>query len=233
MTHGGGTRGAVATDQRNCKHTGTARGSIGLSRARTGLGRHRSALGQLLKALLVFMHSPLCDIPSGCCFFTAPWTVTRSSLRMLRRVAAFCRPLRPVLLLVSFPRLRNPVVGVLGLWWMWHGMPFARQRRSPPSNAGPCCTPTLGTISSMLRACRDVGLPENEGPPSRPRNEESGVAGGERDRTSPSGSSHCMTRELWSSKMCTTTTPATPNPPIPVPNRKINSAADRKGGSVL
>ena len=33
---------------------------------------------------------------------------------MLRRVAAFCRPLRPVLLLVSFPRSRSPVVGVLG-----------------------------------------------------------------------------------------------------------------------
>ena len=30
--------------------------------------------------------TPLCDIPSGCCFFTVPWTVTRSSLRMLRRV---------------------------------------------------------------------------------------------------------------------------------------------------
>ena len=30
---------------------------------------------------------PLCDIPSGCCFFTGPWTVTRASLRMLRRVA--------------------------------------------------------------------------------------------------------------------------------------------------
>ena len=58
---------------------------------------------------------PLCDIPSGCCSFTRPWTVTRSSLRMLRRVAAFCRPLRPVLLLVSFPRLRSPVVGVPGL----------------------------------------------------------------------------------------------------------------------
>ena len=43
-----------------------------------------------------------------------PWTVTRSSLRMLRRVAAFCRPLRPVLLLVSFPCSRSPVVGVLG-----------------------------------------------------------------------------------------------------------------------
>ena len=54
--------------------------------------------------------SPLCDIPSGCCFFTGPWTVTRSSLRMLRRVAAFCWPLRPVLLLVSFPRSRSPVV---------------------------------------------------------------------------------------------------------------------------
>ena len=58
---------------------------------------------------------PLCDIPSGCCSFTGPWTVTRSSLRMLRRVAAFCRPLRPVLLLVSFLRSRSPVVGVLGL----------------------------------------------------------------------------------------------------------------------
>ena len=44
-----------------------------------------------------------------------PWTVTRSSLRMLRRVAAFCRPLRPALLLVSFPRSRSPVVGVPGL----------------------------------------------------------------------------------------------------------------------
>ena len=60
-------------------------------------------------------HNPLCDIPSGCCSFTGPWTVTRSSLRMLRRVAAFCWPLRPVLLLVSFPRSRSPVVGVLGL----------------------------------------------------------------------------------------------------------------------
>ena len=58
---------------------------------------------------------PLCDIPSGCCSFTGPWIVTRSSLHMLRRVAASCRPLRPVLLLVSFPRSRSPVVGVLGL----------------------------------------------------------------------------------------------------------------------
>ena len=62
--------------------------------------------------------APLCDIPSCCCFFTGPWTVTRSSLRMLRRVAAFCRPLRPVLLLVSFPRSRSPVFGaVLDVAW--------------------------------------------------------------------------------------------------------------------
>ena len=74
-------------------------------------------------------HSPLCDIPLGCCSFTGPWTVTRSSLRMLRRVATFCRLLRPVLLLVSFPRSRSPVVGVLGLCWMWHGVPFACQWR--------------------------------------------------------------------------------------------------------
>ena len=59
--------------------------------------------------------APLCDIPSGCCSFTGPWTVTRCSLRMLRRVATFCRPLCLVLLLVSFPRSRSPVVGVLGL----------------------------------------------------------------------------------------------------------------------
>ena len=48
---------------------------------------------------------------------------------MLRRVAAFCRPLRPVLLLVSFPRSRSPAVGVPGLCWMWRDVPFARQRR--------------------------------------------------------------------------------------------------------
>ena len=58
---------------------------------------------------------PLCHIPSGCCSFMGPWTVTRSSLRMLRRVAAFCRPLRPVLLLVLFPRSWSPAVGVPGL----------------------------------------------------------------------------------------------------------------------
>ena len=46
---------------------------------------------------------------------------------MPRRVAAFCRPLRPVLLLVSFRRSRSPVVGVLGLCWMWR-VPFVRQR---------------------------------------------------------------------------------------------------------
>ena len=65
--------------------------------------------------------APLCDIPSGCCFFTGPWTVTRSSLRMLRRVATFCRPLRPVLLLVLFARQRRPVVGVLRMCWLLPG----------------------------------------------------------------------------------------------------------------
>ena len=56
-----------------------------------------------------------CDIPSGCCFFMGPWTVTRSSLRVLRRVAAFCRPLRPVFLVVSFPRSRSAAVRVPGV----------------------------------------------------------------------------------------------------------------------
>ena len=59
---------------------------------------------------------------------------------MLHRVAAFFRPLRPVLLLVSFPRSRSPVVGVPGLCWMRWDVPFACQRRpiigvlqTPPS----------------------------------------------------------------------------------------------------
>ena len=75
---------------------------------------HPPFAGKHGPVLLTAPH-PLCDIPSGCCLLTGPWAVTRSSLRMLRRVAAFCRPLRPVLLLVSFPRSRSPVVGVLGL----------------------------------------------------------------------------------------------------------------------
>ena len=69
-------------------------------------------------------------------FFTGPWTVTRSPLRMLRRVAAFWRPLRPVLLLVSFPHSRSRVAGVPGLCWMWRDVPFARQRRPPPPPKG-------------------------------------------------------------------------------------------------
>ena len=74
--------------------------------------------------------SPPCvTFRRGVVSLRGPWTVTRSSLRMLRRVAAFCRPLRPVLLLVSFPRSRSPVVGVPGLCWRWRDVPFARQQR--------------------------------------------------------------------------------------------------------
>ena len=62
-----------------------------------------------MNAVPLLTNYPPCVIPSGCCSFSGPWTVTRSSLRMLRRVSAFCRPLRPVLLLVSFPRSRSPV----------------------------------------------------------------------------------------------------------------------------
>ena len=64
---------------------------------------------------------PPCGIPSGCWFFTGPWTVTRSSLRMLHRVTAVSRPLQPVFFVVSFSRCRGPVVGCTGvvLVWLW------------------------------------------------------------------------------------------------------------------
>ena len=75
----------------------------------------------LLRCTAVLVHHcPLCDIPAGCCSFTGPWTVTRSSLRMLRRVAAFCQPLRPVLLAVvsAFAEPSSWCVGtVLNVAW--------------------------------------------------------------------------------------------------------------------
>ena len=40
---------------------------------------------------------PLCDIPSGCCSPTGPWTVTRSYLRMLCQVVHPPPPPRPPL----------------------------------------------------------------------------------------------------------------------------------------
>ena len=47
---------------------------------------------------LFFGLPPLCDIPSGGCSFTGPWAVTRSSLPMLRRVAAFLPPPPPTII---------------------------------------------------------------------------------------------------------------------------------------
>ena len=64
------------------------------------------------------MPPPVCDMPSGCCFFMGPWTATCSPLCVLRRVSAFCRPLRPVFLVVSFPRLRTSVVGAPEPCWL-------------------------------------------------------------------------------------------------------------------
>ena len=46
--------------------------------------------GRVLQLHLFRATAPLCDIPSGCCFFTGPWTVTHSSLRMLRCEPARC-----------------------------------------------------------------------------------------------------------------------------------------------
>ena len=98
--------------QEGYRRFGGARSASGVPVTPSWQGLGREATPERLPNNLNL--NPLCDIPSGCCSFTGPWTVTRSSLRMLRRVATFCL-LRPVLLLVSFPRSRSPVVGVLGL----------------------------------------------------------------------------------------------------------------------
>ena len=104
----------------------------------------------------IFLPSPipLCDIPSGCCFFTEAWAVTRSSLRMLRRVAAFCPPLRPVFLLVSFSHWRSPVTGVVlvgvvvGVGVVLRFLrPTLLRAQVTPLAAFPCaCGPTLPTL---------------------------------------------------------------------------------------
>ena len=53
----------------------------------------------------------------------------------LRRVAAFCRPLRRVLLLVS--RWRIPVTGTLGLCWLVRGRVLVVAAHSPPHSGCP------------------------------------------------------------------------------------------------
>ena len=71
-------------------------------------------------------------------------------LRMLCRATAFCRPLRPVLLLASFLRSRSPVVGVLGLCWMWRDVPFARQSPLPPGPQNRRTPSTTGPVRPYL-----------------------------------------------------------------------------------
>ena len=143
---------------------------------------------------------PMCDIPSGCCSFTGPWTVTRSSLRMLRRVAAFCRPLRPVLLPVSFPRSRSPVVGLLGLCWLRRDVPFARHLR--PVVAG-CCGGRLTVVAAHT-------------PPSSGRPKPASLRFRVREAQVPCSSTRCTGRPPRSRVACASwVARAPPHPPQP------------------
>ena len=77
--------------------------------------------------------------------------------------ACCVRSLRPVLLLVSFPRSRSPVVGVLGLCWMWHGVPFTRQRRPVRmcwllAGSFDCCCHPRASVHRPSVACLAVFL---------------------------------------------------------------------------
>ena len=68
----------------------------------------------------------------GLRFLYGPLTGTRPSLRMLRPVAAFCRPLWPVYV-APFSCQRGPVVGALGLCWLLLGGCFTVvAAHSPP-----------------------------------------------------------------------------------------------------
>ena len=147
----------------------TDNGSRRTYSARRGCLRAPENFECMHRGVLGLFFTPLCDIPSGCCSFTGPWTVTCSSLRMLRRVAAFCRPLRPVLLPVSFPRSRSPVVGVLGLCWMWHGAPFACQRRPIIGVLRMCCPPPPPAVPRSQGARGPAALDAPFLDPSRPR----------------------------------------------------------------
>ena len=108
---------------------------------------------------------PVCDIPSGRRFFTGPWTVTRSPLRMLHRVAA----LRPVCLLGSLLRSRSPVGGT--------PPPSGRAilRSPPPTSHGPW---SVAPAIPHSNAPPNTNIPRTGGPQHRhrPREERWGAA---------------------------------------------------------
>ena len=149
----------------------------------------------------------LCDIPSGSCFFTGPWTVTRSSLRMLRRVAAFCRPLPPVLLLVSFPRPRQHRG--------WPGqpapsLPGARATPAQPASDGGClprprwavCAKGGGTHQGQTSRERER---DDKGPPAHTPHQHQQPTHGRPgpphpNRVPPSPTRQCAQQEHWPSR---------------------------------
>ena len=80
---------------------------------------------------------PPCDIPSGCCSFTGPWTVTRSPLRMLRPVPAFCRPTPPHPWGTAIVALGCDLHLVQGGWDGQVRQPACRLSRRPPGARQP------------------------------------------------------------------------------------------------
>ena len=83
-------------------------------------------------------HPPtkLCEVPLGCGFFTGPWTVTRSSLRMLRRVNAFDRCTR-CFLRCRFSASGAQQLGNWGLCWLSWGRLTIFAAHSPPRSGRP------------------------------------------------------------------------------------------------
>ena len=114
---------------------------------------------------------------------------------MLRRVAAFCRPLRPMLLLVSFPRSRSPVVGpipppfgrglepnlppfgggtVLGLWVLQKSVVCGSLKSPPPPPPG--LSTSLHRIPSLSHgACEG---PQDRNPASSAPPQVQNITGG-------------------------------------------------------
>ena len=108
----------LSIDTNMCTHQHTAPGPGGNSSAGTlpqrlgqqpGTGLPLDCFDEDQQHHIAPPPPPMCDILSGCCFFAGALDSHPFFPSHVASGRCFCRPLRPVLLLVSFPHSRSPV----------------------------------------------------------------------------------------------------------------------------